>query len=347
MIVAPSLPIRNLGPVALEDNGIHIGMVKALYLDYKTPLRTVTWAHLHTRLHPRTSVSVSRLSSIAQIFLTPAMQASALLQGHLRVDKTDPDMPKSQTKKSAPTTSPYPEPIPPRTKMPPAKRGRKPSVARVVQEEAEIEATRYPKAVSSGSPVALAPSSLYITTQPSDHTEFSWALVTTDAEGNATRYAWSNRRPGAECPSPGHLVMAPSGHRTNSPVILPGQVVNIESLPEPSSMTNGRDNIAYFNIDGYFAPFCIDNEGQPCFETICHSVYSYSFITPKMNREAGIDSQTWVLAVLRQLELLGAVVRLGGRHVGNLQEEVLEKSRELEQNYDPDLADWTSQIVQL
>ena len=201
--------------------------------------------------------------------------------------------------------------------------------------------------VSTGHAVFLSPNSLYITTQPSDHSEFSWAVVLTDADGNATRYAWSNRRTGAPCPSPNHLVVAPVGWKPDSDTILPAQVVNIQSLATPSSITNGRVNFAYFQIDGYFAPFCIDMNGDPCFERICHMIYSMSFVTSRLNREAGITGQAWVMALLSQLEAIGSIIRGSGRLVMDLENEVLEKSRALEKEYDPDLRAYNTTVVEL
>ncbi|KAH8108026.1 hypothetical protein BXZ70DRAFT_30738 [Cristinia sonorae] len=201
--------------------------------------------------------------------------------------------------------------------------------------------------ITKGHPVDLAPNSLYITTQPSDNTEFSWALVVTDETGNATRYSWSNRRPGAPCPSPNHLVVAPAGHKIDGEVILPAQVVNIQPLDPPSSVTNGRVNFAYFRVGGYFAAFCIDLDGTPCFEAVCHSVFSMSFVSARLNREAGFTSQVWVMGVLNQLESIGCVIRGEGKLVMDLENEVLEKSRTLEKGYDEDLKEYETEVVDL
>lgn len=105
--------------------------------------------------------------------------------------------------------------------------------------------------------------------------------------------------------------------------------------------------MAYFHVEGFFPMFCVDAAGAPCFETICHSVYTMSFITSKMNRGAGMTSQAWVMSVLNQLDNLGCIMRADGRAVSELEKDVLDKSRAMEKEFDEDLREYLTQVVLL
>ncbi|TCD68053.1 hypothetical protein EIP91_011597 [Steccherinum ochraceum] len=150
------------------------------------------------------------------------------------------------------------------------------------------------------------------------------------------------------CPSPGHFVSVPVGYAPKSPEhgILPAQVVNIQPLlPRPCSITNGRVNLAYFRVDGYFAPFCVDEAGNPCFDALCHAIYPMSFVSTEFNRHAGITGQNWITQVLGRLKAMGCVVRAEGKAVATLEADVLERSRKMEREYDPDLREWETVVV--
>jgi hypothetical protein len=135
--------------------------------------------------------------------------------------------------------------------------------------------------------VQLTPNSVYIATSTILSDGFHWALYVTDENNRATRHEWQQEG----------LI-----EEYKSELVHP-----VRTYTENYNMV-----LAYLRVRGCTPPPDSDG-GTTAMERICRSIFPDGSKPSVMeNRAAGMSCRTWLLKVLKELEVAGFLVRENG-----------------------------------